>query len=253
MHEMLHGVGVIPWAGTQWSKYDLRSSKNGDGYGSGYWLGDRVTEVLSFWDNKDFEQLNGDYQHMWPYGINGAHEDNGSDVLYIGNGLVCQALGEDGLEHTDKHFAEPYYAIDVEDNVKYYLKSENEDRGFYTSYLVENEDGSLTWKEIALSDLASQDEAAWYITFTPENQFYQLRNAKTGNYLYLNRILTPAATGCCTMPPATREPSRQPPMAGWPRRPSTSATALPRSVGSSSRPNRLPRWTMWASVRSASR
>ena len=180
MHEMEHGLGVIPYS-TQWSGSVLRS-----GNGTGYWLGDRVTEALCFWDNSSTSRLNGDTQHMWPYGINGAHEDNGSEVLYLGNAMLCQALGEDGLEHTGNHFADPYYAIDVEDNVKYYLKNENEDRGFYTSYLVENEDGTLTWKEIALADLASQDEAAWYITFTPENQFYQLRNAKTGNYLYLN-------------------------------------------------------------------
>lgn len=180
MHEMEHGLGVIPYS-TQWSGNVLRS-----GNGTGYWLGDRVTEALCFWDNNTTSQLNGDTQHMWPYGINGAHEDNGSEVLYLANAMLCQALGEDGLEHTGSHFADPYYAINVEDNVKYYLKNENEDRGFYTSYLVENEDGTLSWKEIALADLASQDEAAWYITFTPENQFYQLRNAKTGNYLYLN-------------------------------------------------------------------
>lgn len=180
MHEMEHGLGVIPYS-TQWSGNVLRS-----GNGTGYWLGDRVTEALCFWDNTTTSQLNGDTQHMWPYGINGAHEDNGSEVLYLANAMLCQALGEDGLEHTGSHFADPYYAINVEDNVKYYLKNENEDRGFYTSYLVENEDGTLSWKEIALADLASQDEAAWYITFTPENQFYQLRNAKTGNYLYLN-------------------------------------------------------------------
>ena len=180
MHEMEHGLGVIPYS-TQWSGNVLRS-----GNGTGYWLGDRVTEALCFWDNNTTSQLNGDTQHMWPYGINGAHEDNGSEALYLANAMLCQALGEDGLEHTGSHFADPYYAINVEDNVKYYLKNENEDRGFYTSYLVENEDGTLSWKEIALADLASQDEAAWYITFTPENQFYQLRNAKTGNYLYLN-------------------------------------------------------------------
>lgn len=179
LHEMLHGVGV----GTNdiWWNGNMRT--NGD---RGYWLGDRATEVLRFLDNSATEQLNGDNTHMWPYGINGAHEDNGSDLLYVGNSLICQALMEDGLQPSSSHFANPYYAIDVQDGTKYYLKNENEDRGFYTSYLVENEDGSLKWKEIALADLASQDEAAWYITFTPENQFYQLRNAKTGNYLYLN-------------------------------------------------------------------
>ena len=36
LHEMLHGVGVIPWAGTQWAKFNLRSSstnQNGGTYG----------------------------------------------------------------------------------------------------------------------------------------------------------------------------------------------------------------------------
>ena len=64
MHEMLHGVGVIPWADTEWSRHNLRSGVNGDGYGSGYWLGDRVTEFLQFWDNNTTSRLNGDYQHM---------------------------------------------------------------------------------------------------------------------------------------------------------------------------------------------
>ena len=75
MHEMLHGIGVIPWADTEWSRFNLRSgTSNAAGFttGSGNWLGDRVTEVLRFWDNSATEQLNGDYQHMWPYGINGA-------------------------------------------------------------------------------------------------------------------------------------------------------------------------------------
>ena len=179
MHEMEHGLGVIPYS-TQWSGSILRT-----GNGTGYWLGDRVTEALCFWDNNTTSRLNGDTQHMWPYGINGASEDNGTDVLYLANAMLCQALGEDGLEHTGNHFADPYYAINVEDDVKYYLKNESEDRGFLTSYLVENEDGSLSWKEIALDDLTKQDDAAWYITFTPSNQFYQLRNAKTGNYLYM--------------------------------------------------------------------
>jgi len=182
MHEMLHGIGVIPWADTEWSRHNLRSSVNGDGYGTGNWLGDRVTEVLTFWDNKA-QQLNGDYQHMWPYGINGASEDNGTDLLYIGNSLVCQALGEDGLQHTSALFAEPYYALNQEDTIKYYIKNESQDRGLYTSFLVPNKSGALKWVAMTTAEAAANDSAAWYITFTPDNQYYQLRNAATGQYM----------------------------------------------------------------------
>lgn len=183
MHEMLHGVGVIPWADTEWSRHNMRSGVNGDGKGTGYWLGDRVTEVLRFWDNSTTERLNGDYQHMWPYGINGAHEDNGTEVLYIGNGLVCQALGEDGLQHTSGSYARPYYSFDCEDGVKYYIKNESAECGLYTSFLVPNRTGQLVWKSMSEEQVAQNDSAAWYITFTPDNQYYQLRNAATGRYM----------------------------------------------------------------------
>ena len=186
MHEMLHGVGVIPWADTEWSRFNLRSgTSNAAGYttGSGLWLGDRVTEVLRFWDNSATSQLNGDYQHMWPYGINGASEDNGSDVLYIGNSLVCQALGEDGLQHTNSSFAQPYHAFEHQNDVKYYLKNEDEERGLYTSYLMPTATNTLVWRAMTPDEAAANDSCAWYITFTPKNQYYQLRNAATGMYL----------------------------------------------------------------------
>lgn len=186
MHEMLHGVGVIPWADTEWARFNLRAStSNAAGYttGSGLWLGDRVTEVLRFWDNSTTEHLNGDYQHMWPYGINGASEDNGSDVLYIGNGLVCQALGEDGLQHTSQLYAEPYYAFAHEENTKYYIKCEDKEHGLYTSCLMPTASNKLTWKTMSDVEAFDNDSAAWYITFTPENQYYQLRNAATSQYM----------------------------------------------------------------------
>ena len=186
MHEMLHGIGVIPWADTEWSRFNLRSgTSNAAGYatGSGYWLGDRVTEVLRFWDNSTTEQLNGDYQHMWPYGINGASEDNGSDLLYIGNSLVCQALGEDGLQHTSSLFAEPYHAFDHQDGVKYYIKNEDSDRGLYTSYLMPTSANTLAWRAMTPDEAAANDSCAWLVTFTPSNQYYQLQNAATGQYM----------------------------------------------------------------------
>lgn len=183
LHELLHGVGVIPWADTEWSRHNLRASVTSDGYGTGLWLGDRVTELLRFWDNSSNECLNGDYQHMWPYGINGAHEDTHSEVLYIGNGLVCQALGEDGLQHTNSSFAQPYYSFTHEEDTKYYIKNESEECGLYSSYLVLTPEGNLMWRSMSVDEVVANDSAAWIINFTPENQYYQLQNVATGRYI----------------------------------------------------------------------
>ena len=186
MHEMLHGCGVIPWADTEWSRFNLRSATSnatGSTTGSGYWLGDRVTEVLRFWDNSTSARLNGDYQHMWPYGINGANEDTGTDVLYIGNSLICQALGEDGLQHTNSSFAEPYHAFDHQEEVKYYIKSEDSDHGLYTSFLMPTAAGKLVWRAMTTDEIAANDSCAWTVSFTPGNQYYQLRNVATGQYM----------------------------------------------------------------------
>lgn len=114
MHEMGHAIGVGQHA--IWWDGNMRA--NGD---RGDWLGDRANEVLRFWDNNPSAVMTGDNTHMWPYGINGAHEDNGSEALYIANGLITQGLGEDGLPPTGG-FSTPAYVFEQEDNVKYYLK-----------------------------------------------------------------------------------------------------------------------------------
>lgn len=196
LHEMLHGVGVIPYNDTEWARFNLRTGVHGStGTGSGYWLGDRTTEVVRFLQNSSTAQLNGDYQHLWPFGINGANEDTGETVLYIANSLVCQALGEDGLQHTYSLYAEPYYAFDQEDDVRYYIKNESADRGLYTAYLIPTSTGVLRWRDMTVAEAAANDSAAWFITFTPQNQYYQLRNAATGQYItYSSGIKTAAKT-----------------------------------------------------------
>lgn len=173
LHEMLHGVGV----GTHsvWWNSNIRSNND-----RGYWLGDRVTEVVRFLENNDTEQLNGDATHMWPYGINGAHEDSGAKGLYYGCSLICEALGEDGLPPSGG-FATPAYTFDQEDTIKYYLKNEDEEHGLATSYLVQMADGSLAWKP--QTDVTANDSAAWYISFVPNVSYYIFKNAATGRYL----------------------------------------------------------------------
>jgi hypothetical protein len=190
MHEMEHGLGLVPYS-TQWNGNILRSGLDGNGRGTGQWLGDRVSAFLDFWDNTTGSRLNGDYQHMWPYGINGASEDNGKLELYYANALICQALGEDGLEHNYSTFAEPCYIFNHEDNVKYYIKSESVERGRYSSYLIPTASGTLQWRQMSADEAAKNDSTAWYITFTPANQYYQLRNVATGRYMsYSNGVRT---------------------------------------------------------------
>ena len=192
MHEMEHGMGVIPYS-TQWNKNILRASLDGNGRGTGLWLGDRVSAFLDFWDNTTDSHLNGDYQHMWPYGINGASEDNGTLVLYYGNAMIGQALGEDGLEHNSTTFAEPCYAFVHQEATKYYLKNESEECGLYDSYLIPNASGQLTWRKMTADEATANDSVAWYITFTPANQYYQLRNASTGQYMTYSSSIKTAA------------------------------------------------------------
>ena len=178
MHEMEHGLGLQNYS-TEWSRGNLRTGVN-----SGDWIGDRVTSLMQFWDNDKNAVLHGNNIHMWPYGVNGAHEDNHTQHLYVANALICQALGEDGLEHSPKCFAEPYYSLNQEDTVKFYIKSESEKYGRYTSFLAPNKTGSrLEWKKVSNDAALTNDTLAWYFTFTPENQFYQIRNVATGQYL----------------------------------------------------------------------
>ena len=171
LHEMLHGVGV----GQHWMWGDFTRNQY------------PVWDALRFWNNNETEVLNGDGMHLWPYGINGAHEDNGSDQLYIGNALVCEALGEGGLPLTDAQWLLPYYAYPQDDNTKYYFKCEDKDRGLTTSYLVENSSGNLEWKVLSANQaLEASNNASWYMTFDASIQKYHIKNANTGHYIRYN-------------------------------------------------------------------
>lgn len=177
LHELGHAIGV----GTHDVWYNTSSPMRA-GSGRGDWLGDRATAAVRFLENTTTSVMTGDGTHMWPYGVNGAHEDTGSDMLYMSNTIIYQALGEDGLPPTGG-FSTPAYAFDQEDSVKYYIKSEHSNYGLYTSYLVQNEKGNLVWKTLTASEALADDNAAWYITFNPKNCYYQLRNAATGSYM----------------------------------------------------------------------
>ncbi len=179
MHEALHAIGV----GTHHIWYG-GSSPLRAGSGTGQWLGDRATELVRFLDNNKTGILNGDGTHLWPYGINGAQEDNGTEFLYIACSLMAQAVGEDGIPATTSSgCASPYYSFNQEDTTVYYIKSESTTYGLYSSYLQEDANGNIVWKEMTSAEAAKNDAAKWNVTFTPSNQYYQIRNVSTGKYM----------------------------------------------------------------------
>lgn len=175
LHEMAHGVGI----GTHDPYWNGEMRSNGD---RGVWLGDRVTNVIRFWENDETSTVTGDNIHFWPYGINGAHEDDGSDALYIIQSLLIQAFGEDGLPPSGG-FASPAYSFSQEEGRKYYLKNESPDYGLYSSYLVENTNGTVELKELTNDEATANDNAAWTVTYEAKNGFYAFKNVGTGNYL----------------------------------------------------------------------
>ena len=176
LHELQHGIGV----GQHWvwcNNAHLRANTS-----RGIWLGDRVTELLQFWDNDENSALQGDRMHMWPYGINGAHEDTGSELLYIGSSLIIQALGEDGLPPTGG-FCTPAYCFNQEDDIKYYIKNEDSSGKGHSTYLKIQKNNQLVMSEMSTKKALKDDRCAWYITFNPHTRYYQFKNAATGDYL----------------------------------------------------------------------
>jgi hypothetical protein len=184
MHEALHAIGV--------GQHDLwygSSSPLRGGSGTGRWLGERTTELMRFWDNSTTEYPTGDATHIWATGgsnmtsfsVNGAQEDTGTDMQYTAVSLLAQAVGEDGLPPTyTRAFGLAYYAFDQEDTIKYYIKNESEAYGLFSSFLTETSDHKLQWQKMTAAEAVANDAAAWYITFTPNNQYYQFRNAQSG-------------------------------------------------------------------------
>lgn len=135
------------------------------------------------------------------YGINGAHEDNGSDVLYTIQALIIQGLHEDGVAPTSGCFASAAYTFEHDDNVKYYIKSESAQHGLATSYLTAV-GGVLKWKEAISADVLADDAFAWYLSFDPTTQFYSLRNASTGQYITCDGSFK---TKACSVPTANEQ------------------------------------------------
>ena len=175
-HEMLHTIGV----GTHSIWYGPNSPLRATG-SSGAWLGERANKVVQFLDNDPAAYMKGDGVHMWPYGVNGAHEDTGSELLYVGNSLIAQALGEDGLPPTGG-FALPAYTFSQDENTKYYIKIEDSNLGRNSTFLVENALGQLSNKTINAEQVLVADSAAWYFKFDPSTGYYQIKNAATGKY-----------------------------------------------------------------------
>ena len=209
MHEMNHGIGggTIPvWGG--WNESPLRTSVNGD------WAGEHANEVLRFWENRDdlvitaaydgahwgFRTLSGTYSQddIWvnKYAFNGAHLEpgawagpkdwNGTQIVFIGNALINQAMCEDGLvpvNYWSGGFCLPSYDLVVEDHQKYFIKSEAVDCGLYDSFLVEGSGGKLRWTEMNGAEAADNDSAAWYVSFDPKTQYYSFKNVATNHLI----------------------------------------------------------------------
>jgi len=176
LHEMSHTVGV----GTHSMWYGPSSPLRETG-SRGKWLGERTTNLLQFIDNDPSASLTGDNTHLWPYGINGAHEDTGSEFLYIAHALIHQALGEDGLPPTGG-FATPAYSFEIADDTKYYIKSEEEQTGLLTSFIVPSTTGILMNRTMTPEEALANDSAAWQIEYNPVNCYYTIKNVGTGRY-----------------------------------------------------------------------
>ncbi|MBR0201718.1 MAG: T9SS type A sorting domain-containing protein [Bacteroidaceae bacterium] len=221
MHEMNHGIGggtIDVWGG--WNESFLRTSVNGD------WAGERANAVLRFWENREdlvitaaydgahwgFRTLDGAYSqdNNWlnKYAFNGSHLEagnwagpqnwNDTQIVYIGNSLINQAMCEDGLvpvNYWSGGFCLPAYVFEQDDQKKYYIKCESAEHGLYDSFLTEGHSGKLTWKTMGSEEVSENDSTAWYVSFDAKTQYYTFCNAATKHLIsYSNGFKTALRT-----------------------------------------------------------
>lgn len=174
LHEFGHTIGV----GQHHMWYGPNSPMRANG-SRGDWLGERTSKVVQFFENNNSAKLTGDNVHMWPYGINGAHEDSGSELLYMINSMVHQALGEDGLPPAGG-FLLPAYTFDCDSSEKFYIKNVATIRGRDTSFLIENSVGRLSIIEMTPEEALENEYAAWNLIYLSESGLYVIKNVATG-------------------------------------------------------------------------
>ncbi|MCQ2234544.1 MAG: hypothetical protein MJZ24_07400 [Paludibacteraceae bacterium] len=173
-HEMCHAAGV----GTIDRWYN--SAVYRENVSGGFWLGERTDQVLCFLENSDDAHLKGDKTHFWPYGVNGANEDDGSRMLYYANALIIQALGEDFLPPVYGAFASPAYTFTQNDDRLYYLIPANSVFGSNIKVLKAGENGGCSIEQKNWKSVLDDDACAWQIRFNPVTQLYEVRNSANG-------------------------------------------------------------------------
>lgn len=180
-HEFAHGVGV----GTS-DRYRDTNVHNWE------WFGPRANKLAQFFENTEEVQVVGDGTHSWVqnangrtaslinYGINGAHEDDNTQLLYRANAMMIEAMCEDGLNPTSSYTnGIACYTFNYDANKKYYIKCEDPNLGLYDGYLYQRGATSASWNVFE----TPSDTAAWYIEYIPTTGYYTFRNAATGKYL----------------------------------------------------------------------
>ena len=193
-HEFAHGVGV----GTRKIAYNfgpIGSWDNTDVH-DWQWKGRRTNDLVRFMENTTEVEVVGDGTHGWAqntngrnnslinYGINGAHEDNNTQLLYRANAMFVEAMHEDGLDATWGYTTgTPCYSYMYYPTKKYYLMNKDADRGLGEGLLHYSADtDDLSWEPVLTGNVV-EDDAAWYIEYDPKDGLYSFKNVANGKYI----------------------------------------------------------------------
>ena len=188
IHETGHGVGV----GTHWRWNNCADTREHTTHGK--WLGSWANKTLQFLENSTSDDvfMTGDAVHGWgqnatyDWFVNGADKDTHQDIQYIGGCALLYSLYVDGLCPTSGHpNGVAGYTFNFDDSKRYYIKSEDAERGLADGFLYQRAAAAVAWKnEYYLNELS--DSAAWYLEYVPTQGLYRFRNAATGRYLSRN-------------------------------------------------------------------